>query len=367
MKNKILITDSTVKKYFHSKIAFEKERHILNLLAESGLTANSYHIDDRYIQLEYINGQTLSQLIDKDEHNLPAVFDKLILWIRQFNSITKNIVLDDINLKNFIYSDGKIYGIDFESWHYGDSTDNYSAVLAMIETAYFSNTDEKIRLYTHIENYITDKTGLDRQIFSDKATEITASIMLRRNAMKNIRQCDCVIIACGKSSRMGRPKGLLNYNGYTFIDHIIYNSAVFDIQYISADDNAYSRFGRELIGDKVKDTGPLGAIYSALNRCEKEYVFFIPCDMPFVNEESIFQLFDKMDTGADAIIFSADGRMFPTVGIYKKIVLPQVKKQINSGNYKLMELLNSVNTQYVEAKYPQQFKNINTPQDYSKI
>ena len=86
-----------------------------------------------------------------------------------------------------------------------------------------------------------------------------------------------------------------------------------------------------------------------------------------VNEESIFQLFDKMDTGADAIIFSADGRMFPTVGIYKKIVLPQVKKQINSGNYRLMELLNSVNTQYVEAKYPQQFKNINTPQDYSKI
>lgn len=366
MKNQIIITQDGVQKKYHSRIACDKEKYVLNLLKGYDICPELLASGEKTSMLSFIDGYRLADITD-DKNMLFPAFERVVDFVQEFNRLTENIVLDDINLKNFILSGNRIYGIDFESWHYGDSTDIYSAVLAMIETAYFSNTDEKIRLYTHIENYITDKTGLDRQIFSDKATEITTSIMLRRNAMKNIRQCDCVIIAGGKSSRMGRPKGLLNYNGYTFIDHIIYNSAVFDIQYISADDNAYSRFGRELIGDKVKDTGPLGAIYSALNRCEKEYVFFIPCDMPFVNEESIFQLFDKMDTGADAIIFSADGRMFPTVGIYKKNVLPQVKKQINSGNYRLMGLLNSVNTQYVEAKYPQQFKNINTPQDYSKI
>ncbi|MBQ5326748.1 MAG: hypothetical protein J6K80_06055, partial [Oscillospiraceae bacterium] len=199
MKNKILIADSTVKKYFHSKIAFEKERHILNLLAESGLTANSYHIDDRYIQLEYINGQTLSQLIDKDEHNLPAVFDKLILWIRQFNSITKNIVLDDINLKNFIYSDGKIYGIDFESWHCGDNTENYAAILAAVNTAYFKNEDIKKKLCGHIESLIN--SGCIETVRMQ-----VKKINLRRRAMKKIKLADCVIMAGGKSSRMGRPK-----------------------------------------------------------------------------------------------------------------------------------------------------------------
>lgn len=360
MKNKILIADSTVKKYFHSKIAFEKERHILNLFAESGLTANSYHIDDRYIQLEYINGQTLSQLIDKDEHNLPAVFDKLILWIRQFNSITKNIVLDDINLKNFIYSDGKIYGIDFESWHCGDNTENYAAILAAVNTAYFKNEDIKKKLCGHIESLIN--SGCIETVRMQ-----VKKINLRRRAMKKIKLADCVIMAGGKSSRMGRPKALLGYDGHTFLDHIIYNTSVFDRQYISANNNLYDQFNCKIINDKYTDIGPMGAIHAALAECANEYVFFIPCDMPFVSEESIFCLFDKMENNADAVVFVAQEKVFPTVGIYRKSILPQLEKQIESGNYKMMKLLDSIKTQYVQAPFPHQFKNINTPADYDSI
>ena len=360
MKNKILITDSTVKKHFHSKIAFEKERHILNLLAESGLTANSYHIDDRYIELEYINGQTLSQLIDKDEHNLLAVFDKLILWIREFNSITKNIVLDDINLKNFIYSDGKIYGIDFESWHCGDNTENYTAVLAAVNTAYFKNEDIKKSLCGHIESLINSDCIETVRMQVEK-------INLRRRVMKKIRNADCVILAGGKSSRMGSPKGLLEYAGHTFIDHIIFNTSVFDCQYISANNRLYNNFNCEIIKDKHMNIGPVGAVHAALTECQKEYVFFIPCDMPFVTEESILLLFDKMESGADAVVFTVDDRVFPTVAIYRKTALPAVKSQIENTNYKMMELLNSIHTQYVTAPFPQQFKNINTPKDYETI
>jgi len=360
MKNKILITDSTVKKYFHSKIAFEKERHILNLLAESGLTANSYHIDDRYIELEYINGQTLSQLIDKDEHNLLAVFDKLILWIREFNSITKNIVLDDINLKNFLFCNGKIYGIDFEKWHYGNSAENYTSILATVKTAFFKDEAVKEKLCMHIGEYI----GC---VNSTELKEKTDKIHLRRRVMKKIRNADCVILAGGKSSRMGSPKGLLEYAGHTFIDHIIFNTSVFDCQYISANNRLYNNFNCEIIKDKHMNIGPVGAVHAALTECQKEYVFFIPCDMPFVTEESILFLFDKMESGADAVVFTADDRVFPTVAIYRKTALPAVESQIENNNYKMMELLNSIHTQYVTAPLPQQFKNINTPQDYETI
>lgn len=360
MKNKILITDSTVKKYFHSKIAFEKERHILNLLAESGLTANSYHIDDRYIELEYINGQTLSQLIDKDEHNLPAVFDKLILWIREFNIITKNIVLDDINLKNFIYSDGKIYGIDFESWHCGDNTENYAAILAAVNTAYFKNEDIKKSLCGHIESLINSDC-------IETVRMQVKKINLRRRAMKKIKLADCVIMAGGKSSRMGRPKALLEYAGFTFMDHIIYNTSVFDRQYISANDSLYNGFGCRVIPDTVAGAGPLGAVCSALEKCKSEYVFFIPCDMPFITQETVFHLFDKMNSDADAAVFTAEGRVFPTIAVYRKTVLPQARKQLESGNYKMMDLLGLIRTQYVSSPYPQQFKNINTPRDYEAI
>jgi molybdopterin-guanine dinucleotide biosynthesis protein A len=111
----------------------------------------------------------------------------------------------------------------------------------------------------------------------------------------------------------------------------------------------------------------MGAIHAALTECENEYVFFIPCDMPFITEENIFYLFDTMDTTADAVVFTAKDRIFPTVGIYRKSILPQLEKQIESGNYKMMKLLESIKTQYVQAPFSHQFKNINTPADYDSI
>jgi molybdopterin-guanine dinucleotide biosynthesis protein A len=55
------------------------------------------------------------------------------------------------------------------------------------------------------------------------------------------------------------------------------------------------------------------------------------------------------------------------VGIYRKSILPQLEKQIESGNYKMMKLLDSIKTQYVQAPFSHQFKNINTPADYDSI
>ncbi len=359
MKNRIVI-ENTVKKYYHSAIACDKENYILDLLKNSGLSPKKISCARNCIETEYINGLTLSQLIDNNENSLEMIIAKLVEWTDNFNAITKNIVLDDMNLKNFIFSNGKIYGIDFESWHYGDSSENYSALLAAVKTAYFRDEKAKEMLCRHMESLVG---SIDNAVLKNK----TDKTHLRRRVIKRIRNTDCVIIAGGKSSRMGSPKGLLEYMGYTFVDHIIFNTSVFDRQYISANNELYDNFGCKIVKDNYTDIGPMGAIHAALTESEKEYVFFIPCDMPFVTEESIFYLFDKGDINADAVIFTAEGKVCPTVGIYSKSILPQLEKQIESGNYKMMKLLDSVKTQYIEAPLPQQFKNINTPQDYEKI
>ena len=360
MKNKVTTMGKTVKKYFHSAVAKENEKHILDKLQVYDMVPEIYDVSNRCIEMAYLPGMTLSELIDRNENNLETVFKSLIDWIKDFNSITGNIVLEDMNLKNFIFSNNKIYGIDFECWHRGDNKENYAAVLAAVQTAYFKDEDIKKYLYEYVENLIdTDcSEAVQKQI---------EKINLRRRAMKKIRNTDCVIISGGKSIRMGFPKGLLNYNGHTFIDHIIYNTAVFDRQYISANNNLYNDFNCKVINDRYIDIGPMSAVHSGLTECENEYVFFIPCDMPFITEENIFYLFDTMDTTADAVVFTAKDRTFPTVGIYRKSILPQLEKQIESGNYKMMKLLESIKTQYVQALFPYQFENINTPEDYKRI
>ncbi len=366
MKNRTEICENRVKKYYHSVIACDNEKYILGKLQGNGISPEVYTSDEKMLETEFISAKTLAGLIDSCK-NLQYAFEKLVDFMMEFNRITETVVLDDINLKNFIFSENKIYGIDFEKWHSGDNMLNLAAIPALIKNAKFEDENTRAALYNHIKEYILKSARCDRVQLGTLTQQYAEKTLHRRKAMKKIRQSDCVIIAGGKSSRMGSPKGLLEYKGRTFIDHIIYNTAVFDRQYISANDDMYNKFGLRLIEDKVRDAGPMGAVFSALETCESEYVFFIPCDMPFITEETVVYLFSKMDSNADAVIYTAENRVFPTVGIYKKSALPQVITQIESGNYRMMELLDRIKTQYVSAPLPRQFKNINTPDDYKNI
>lgn len=365
MKNQLIFSENSVKKYFHSKIASQKEKELLFLMAGKGLCPDIISADTDHIEMSFINGITLTDALEKCD-NIPYIFEKLVHWIIMFNEIIENIVLDDINLKNFIWSetDDKIYGIDFECWHKGDNSINLARAAAMIKSA---KTENKASLYNHIVEYILSVCNIDRDLFADKINTETKKINLRRNTMPLIRKSDCVIIAGGKSSRMGFPKGLLLLDNFTFTDHIIYNTSVFDRQFISANTDLYNGFNCSVITDNYKNKGPLGALQACLCACESEYVFFIPCDMPFVSEETVFYLYSQLDKNSDAAVFKANGRVFPTVGIYRKTVLNAVETQLQSNNYRMMELLDIINTQFVNAPYPRQFININTPDDYNNI
>ena len=48
MKNKLIFTENNVIKQFHSKIAFDKEKQILSLLAGSGMCPDIVNYNDNY-------------------------------------------------------------------------------------------------------------------------------------------------------------------------------------------------------------------------------------------------------------------------------------------------------------------------------
>ena len=364
MKNQLIFHENTVKKQFHSKIACHKEKEILTLMAGTGLCPEILYCDEHSITMTALPGKPLSFFTE--DTDITHIIGKTIEWMCEFNNATENVVLDDINLKNFLFSpsEDKVYGIDFECWHIADNRQNFAGIAAMVANARMVN---KATIYDNTIKQLHTVAGTDSITLKEMTEEANKATDLRRKAMPLVRKSDCVILAGGKSSRMGRTKGLLEYNGHTFVDHIIYNTSVFDRQYISANDNQYDHCGFEIIGDIFRDAGPMGAIHAAFETCDNEYVFFIPCDMPLISEETIMNMFSKTDSGADAIIFTANNRIFPTVGIYRKNTLTRVVNLLESGNFKLMHLLDSINTQYVPAPYPHQFVNINTPEDFQSL
>ncbi len=369
MKNKIKIGKVTVEKSFVSSVAFEKEKYLLSVMSGSGMTPVLLSAKNQTISMSKISGRRLSDCVQTD-NPLPLLC-RLAVWIKDFTKYFfektgRYIVLDDINPRNFIV-DEKVYGIDFESWHYGDAKDNYAGLLAMASSLYHGGDADNTDIRGRLADYICDLTGCDREELHKKAQRKTDFLSARRKAMQHIKKTTFVLLAGGNSSRMGTDKGLLAIGSHTFTDEIVYNMSVFDNMMISANSAEYERFNIRVVKDNFSRTGPIGALQAALSAAQADWIFTLPCDMPFVSRDTVIDLFNKADFSKDCIITQADGRLFPTVALYSQKALDCIEGQIAKGDYKLMKIFDSLNTQTVTVPNPREFVNINTPQDYKDI
>jgi len=99
-----------------------KEQKNLKMLHRSGISVPKvlYEYNGR-IFLEYIKGDLIGDLVERQ--CLGNWIDEFALWLVNLHKIpgkSGNLLKGDVNLRNFIYAKGKIYGLDFEDLSYGD-------------------------------------------------------------------------------------------------------------------------------------------------------------------------------------------------------------------------------------------------------
>jgi len=177
-----------------------------------------------------------------------------------------------------------------------------------------------------------------------------------------------IILAGGKSKRMGTDKALLKLDGNTLLDKAIdLCKSVCNQVIISSNNPEHKRMGYQVIPDEIEECGPIGGIYSCLKKSETIWNFVLSVDAAFVEPEFLSYLI--LETGDfNAVVPVHLHGKEPLVALYHKSCLPLVEKQIESASYKMQILLESLNTNYVDAqhwveKYPKLFYNLNRPKD----
>ena len=107
---------------------------------------------------------------------------------------------------------------------------------------------------------------------------------------------NCVILAGGKSSRMGRDKSLLPFEEFLTLTHfqVFKFNKIFKNVFVSS---KFDKFNGEfkLIKDTFDDFSPMGGLYSVLSNFKNQNVFIIAVDMPFVKFETINLLYENLD------------------------------------------------------------------------
>lgn len=182
----------------------------------------------------------------------------------------------------------------------------------------------------------------------------------------------CVILAGGKSSRMGKDKALLEINGKNFIKQISDELECFEEKMIARGNNSeISDVSWPIIQDAYQERGPIGGLHAALSICESEALFCVSCDMPFIQMSLAKFLCDSMQEDYDAIVSKTeDGRIHPLCGVYRKSAAIVFEQQILSGNNRIMSALNQMRVKYITidfSKGARQLLNVNTPKDYLEL
>jgi molybdopterin-guanine dinucleotide biosynthesis protein A len=120
------------------------------------------------------------------------------------------------------------------------------------------------------------------------------------------------VVAGGLSTRMGRDKALLPWDGSTLLDHAIARLAAVcaDVRILCGPAPRYEDRGRPVVVDAVPDHGPLGGLAAGLASAGDAPGLFLGVDLPHVTVpllSALASLGEWPRPGADSVRPGADG------------------------------------------------------------
>jgi molybdenum cofactor guanylyltransferase len=181
-----------------------------------------------------------------------------------------------------------------------------------------------------------------------------------------------VVLAGGKSSRMGRPKALLPFGDEPLIVHIVrgLKRLFAEIVVVAAPGQELPALPVKLVRDEVAYQGPVGGIYYGLKAAGGEFSFVTSCDVAFLNSPLISYLTSQIPEH-DVVVPYWQDRFQPLHAVYRRSVLPLLESQLERGELRPVYLFDKVRTRRVGEEEirsfdPQglSFFNMNTPDDY---
>jgi len=144
-----------------------------------------------------------------------------------------------------------------------------------------------------------------------------------------IAEGTAIILTGGKSSRMGRPKALLIFDGEPLITHLVcrLKSLFTDTVVVAAPEQELPPLQATLVRDEVAYQGPVGGIYYGLRAAKGEVCFVTSCDVPFLNLSLITHLTSQI-ANYDVVVPYWQGRFQPLHALYRRSVAPLLKDRL---------------------------------------
>lgn len=188
-----------------------------------------------------------------------------------------------------------------------------------------------------------------------------------------------IVLAGGRSRRMGRDKAALDWDGEPMLARIvrIVGERCQPVYVAAAEESAayralYGTGGPEAtwITDERPDTGPVGGLAAALAAAAAggaEWAFVCATDMPLISVDLIDELLLGISPSTQAVIATDAQRDHPMAGLYRTDAAPLVAKVAADGERRMLGILDALTTRRVAVGNPEWLTNVNAPEDLHRL
>lgn len=186
-----------------------------------------------------------------------------------------------------------------------------------------------------------------------------------------------VILAGGRSSRMGRDKAALPWRGATLLTDLLLRSqgVAFDEIVVSANRTPdLSSLPPDLaariivVADSFQGCGPLGGMEAAFRACTCSYCLVLSVDLPFYDFSPVKRLLPELSQTSlvDLFLPMSENRPQPLAAIYKReAALEAVQAALAAGKRRVLSIADALAVRILDdAGALILYENINTPSAY---
>lgn len=185
-----------------------------------------------------------------------------------------------------------------------------------------------------------------------------------------------IIMAGGKSSRMGTNKALLKIDEITVIERIAneLKKCVDEIIIVTNHMDNYRFLGYPMVEDIYKEKGPMGGIHAGLLASNTEKNLVVACDMPFISADLGRFLLEQLDE-YQVVVPDIDDQFHPLFAAYKKELAGPIEEALKNDQLRIRFFFKQLNTKTVYREdlnkanilfNEENVYNMNYPEDYEK-
>lgn len=188
--------------------------------------------------------------------------------------------------------------------------------------------------------------------------------------MENNKDIVAVVMAGGRSKRMGEDKGLIQYKNkahrYYMADLLktIFSEVAISVPFnFEVPENSNYRY----VKDVVEDLGPLGGLYSLFKAYPNKSILIIATDMPEVEVAHITNLLENRDKNTVATCYkNNDGFVEPLFAIWENSALEIIDKLVGENKLSMRMIIKNHKAKVIPIPNENALLNINTEEEKDK-